>query len=145
MPSIYKGRTKLGKNLNEISNKTDSLKTSRLNTKDGIIVESIGGAYVYKIRILKIVVINGKAEEVEDFVTGPMSLSEPISRLASEAQPEDLVGARVSVQYFGDTVERGIATLINGSFGAQKTEETLQANQLIVTGVAFASPGVSLI
>jgi hypothetical protein len=141
MPSEYKGRTRLGKSLNKIANKTDETRTGKANVRYGILAESVNNLYIYRIKIFKVVVENGKKKRVVDYITGPIPLSETLSTLTALAgDPSELIGEEVQIKFYGDSPDRGVASLINNSSGAERVEKTLQANQLTAQGAAFARP-----
>lgn len=134
MPRNFGGHTQLGVELNRQNQKNSHSFTKKVNFKKAVIVKSFKNLYIFTMRLSE----SGK-------ITRPIPLLGSTEELSMRyGSPEEMEGVwEVMINYMGDSVNRGTATIL-GRYGAtidQEVEETEQANQLLIKGSAFAPPG----
>jgi hypothetical protein len=138
MTRPFGGHSELGTILNKQGQKTAHLNIEKTNFKRAVIYKSLGGAYIFTMRLLD----TGK-------ITAPIPIVGSIDNLAmTYGSPKDMEGQfEVLISYKGSSVNRGIAQITRklGSSLNNEIEESQQANQLQVKGTAFAPPGSGMV
>jgi hypothetical protein len=141
MPREYRGRTRLGNDLNKIGSKIDNTYNSASKIRYGILLKSTNGTYNYMIKVLK-------DDGTQDFIAGPIPLIEPPADLqARYGSPEELENTyMVKISFVGQSTNRGTASVIKHILdhaAGKEAEEVIQSAELQITGSAFAPPGGS--
>ena len=148
MPRMTGGNTPLGQAMNEVGAAQDGVNISKVKTKTGIIVDfktvdaegnvssgvenpKADGLYEF------IVIIDGKP-------TGFIPYLGSVNKLCGDfGHPKDFIGSFCEVSFQGQSSNRGkITSLVDDRMD---TLTSGAANQLKITGSAFAPPGNGLV
>lgn len=140
--SAVGGRTAFGSEINKVFQRTAQTNMSRSRQKRAILKKSYNGTYSFFVDVLD---SSGKVEKQN---IGPIPLVGSTEELASKGTPQEMENVwEVLITYKGPSVTYGRAQIIRrvGSTLLSEIQETEQANQLQLTGAAYAMPGPGMI